>query len=269
MLLPLNNRCFAALPVAIRTAFQPHLVLESLPRGVTLEAITTEPSMYFPISCVLAMTATATDYRGPFLRFGGNGVVAGVRPGSSSQELRSEAQVCMAGYAFRLPSQRIGEYLESPLELEVARVKLLRAVMKRALIGAFCASSHTAAQRIARLLLSSEDEVGLGNPILLGQTQLSQLLFLRRETVTHVLRDWVSAGVIDTARSRIQVCKRAALTADACSCYESSLELDQQEFVAWTDIKWRHSDRPLITSRDDSNRDRLHHALHGVYSGRS
>lgn len=266
MLLPLNNRCFAALPAPVREALEPHLALVALQRGIALEAVATESSLYFPISCILAMTATATEGRGSFLRFGGRGVVVGIRTREDSESVRSEARVCVEGYAFVLPARRLAPYLDASVELEVAHVRLLRAVMKRALMGAHCASSHTAPQRIARLLLSCEGEFEAEGPIPFEQAQLSQWLVLRRETVTHVLRDWASEGLVETARAKIWVRDRVGLIAKACACLEGGRELDRQEFSAWADIKWRVPGTAASSINDEGVPESLRDTLKGVYS---
>lgn len=238
-MITLKNRCFAYLPEHIREALRPHLALREIPKGAPLASIVREPTLFFPITCVLAITATSTDQRGSFLRFGGSGVAIGLQPGKHWQSVHSEAVVCGAGYIFSVPSEIAWSLLKAPAVLEQSHFKLMRAIANRALIAFFCASNHSTAQRLATMLVAAEDEFGRGMPISLSQEELSQYMFVRRETIAVFLAEWSAAGVIETGRSKISIKNRDFLISMACSCCESAASLVEAEFASWADLSWK------------------------------
>jgi CRP-like cAMP-binding protein len=218
-MLPLKNQCFALLPEYIRTALRPHLTLTEVHKGITLASLVREPTLYFPITCVLAITATATDEKGAFLRFASTGVAIGLQPAMSNEPVRSEAVVCGAGYLFFIPSSVVWDLLASPSVLEASYMNLVRAIASRALIQSFCASSHSISQRLATMLLSAEDEFGRGSEISLSQSEIAHWMFVRRESIANFLADWSGRGVIATGRSKIVINDRDWLQVHGCTCY--------------------------------------------------
>ena len=115
----------------------------------------------------------------------------------------------------------------------------MRAITNRALITSFCVLSHPTAQRLATMLLAAEDEYGRGMPISISQEELSQYMFVRRETIAVFLAEWSAAGVIETGRSKIFIKNRDLLISMACSCYESAASLVTAEFASWADLSWK------------------------------
>lgn len=234
-----RNRCFAHLPEHVREASRPHLILKEIPKGVPLTSLVREPTLFFPITCVLAITATSTDERGSFLRFAGSGVAVGLQPGRHWQDVRSEAVVCGAGYILSVPSEIAWGLLSSPVALAESHFKLMRAIANRALIASFCVSNHSVVQRLATMLVAAEAEYGRGMPISLSQEELARHMFVCRETIAVFLAEWSAAGVIETGRSKISIKNRDFLLGNACRCHASAASLVEAEFSSWADLSWK------------------------------
>lgn len=237
-MLPLKNKCFALLPNYIREILQPHLKLREIRKGVPIASLVKEPTLFFPINCVLTITATSTDQRGSFLRFASSGVAIGLHPGDSCEVVRSEAVVCGTGHLLTISSAIVWGLLSSPSVLSLSRSKLTDAIASRALICSFCASRHSIAQRLATILLSAEDEFGRGSEISVTQSEISDLLFVRRESIAHLLADWARCGTILTGRSKIIIQDRGYLLAQSCECYQNSAFQVSREFDAWASLSW-------------------------------
>jgi hypothetical protein len=238
-MLPLKNKCFAAIPVHIREALRPHLKLAEVPKGVTLASLTREPTLYFPITCVLAITATATSQRGSFLRFAGTEVAIGLQRGGGYPPMQSEAVVCGGGHVFSVPSLGAWNFLSSPSVLKESYHDLIHAIASRALICSFCASNHSISQRLFTMLLSAEDEFGVGRQLSLSQAQIASWMFVRRESIANMMAELSGLGMIDTGRSKITIRDRNFLSERACSCYHSAKSQSDLEFSAWESLRWK------------------------------
>jgi CRP-like cAMP-binding protein len=85
---------------------------------------------------------------------------------------------------------------------------------------AACNALHDAESRLARWLLQTQDRVpGSGSSLALTQDFLSQMLGIRRTTVTLVARSLQKAGLIRYTRGKITILDRRGLEEAACECY--------------------------------------------------
>ena len=85
---------------------------------------------------------------------------------------------------------------------------------------AACNALHDAEARLARWLLQTQDRIpGQASSIALTQEFLSQMLGIRRTTVTLVARALQQAGLIRYTRGKIIILDRPGLEEAACECY--------------------------------------------------
>ena len=77
---------------------------------------------------------------------------------------------------------------------------------------------HSVAQRACRRLLMAHDRVG-NTDFVLTQEQLSEMLGVRRQTVTAVATTLQAAEVIAYRRGVITILNRSGLEAASCECY--------------------------------------------------
>jgi CRP-like cAMP-binding protein len=96
----------------------------------------------------------------------------------------------------------------------------IRAMLIQFQLGAACNALHPVEARMARWLLHLRD--GIEEDVLpITQEALSQILGVRRTTVTHVMRDLRASGAIRAERrGRIEI-DRSRLTAVACECHRA------------------------------------------------
>lgn len=236
-----KNKCFSVLPGFIRSLVRKNCSLLELGKGTNLSELATVPTLYFPVNCVVVMTATSAQQRGSFLRFGGSGVVLQVHPGKALPELDLTVTVCGGGYAFAVPADVLWSHLASPHELTTAKLKLLYSITQHALMSARCASSHTTSQRLARILLEVAQEFGSDQSIPLTQEEFARLLSVRRETVTQLFSEWSASHIVETARSRIVLRNRAKLEAQSCACFSIAATLNNDDFALWSEIQWKNA----------------------------
>ena len=88
---------------------------------------------------------------------------------------------------------------------------------------AACNALHASESRLARWLLQTRDRIDT-DVLPLTQEFLSQMLGVRRTTVTLVARQLEKAGVIQNRRGRIVIIDRNGLEDVACECYATIRE---------------------------------------------
>lgn len=86
-----------------------------------------------------------------------------------------------------------------------------------------CNSLHTADQRVTRWLLQTHDRVR-GDAFILTQEAVSQVLGLRRATVSGICSGLFDAGIINYNRGHVTIRDRAALEGRTCECYRRIFE---------------------------------------------
>jgi CRP-like cAMP-binding protein len=84
--------------------------------------------------------------------------------------------------------------------------------------GVACNGVHPIQQRCARWLLESHDRAG-SDEVHLTQEFLSDMLGVRRASVTVAARTLQAAGLIEYGRGQITVIDRAGLEEASCECY--------------------------------------------------
>jgi CRP-like cAMP-binding protein len=83
-----------------------------------------------------------------------------------------------------------------------------------------CNALHAVEARLSRWLLQARDRLD-SNTIKLTHEFLSQMLGVRRTTVTVVANVLQQAGLIRYHRGQIEIVDRPGLEARACECYEA------------------------------------------------
>ncbi len=84
-----------------------------------------------------------------------------------------------------------------------------------------CEHFHSIASRLAKWLLMSQDRAQ-SDRFMMTHEFISLMLGVRRVGVTTTAADFKRRGLIDYHRGEMQVIDRAALKAEACSCYQNN-----------------------------------------------
>jgi len=90
-------------------------------------------------------------------------------------------------------------------------------------VSVACNSLHTADQRVTRWLLQTHDRVQ-GDAFVLTQEALSQVLGLRRATVSGICSGLFDGGIINYHRGHVTIRDRTALEGRTCECYRRIFE---------------------------------------------
>lgn len=106
---------------------------------------------------------------------------------------------------------------------EVVRVSLLVRLHQQALASA-CERFHMIGPRLARWLLMSQDRAR-SDTFHLTQEVIALMLGVRRVGVTVAAGVFQGSGIIKYHRGEVTVLDRAALEAEACSCYAADKQI--------------------------------------------
>jgi CRP-like cAMP-binding protein len=216
-----GNRLLTALPPADLALLKPHLKQVSLEQGaVVVRSGDRREYVYFPhsgaISFMLDMPNGATIATAMIGREGALGALSilGLGPSRSSVT----AVVRVSGIASQISVSRFhAAYMGSSAIRDVVQAHTGAILMQLQHIAA-CNGLHSVEARLARWLLELHDRTE-GNILSVTQGTLSQLLGVRRTTVTQMVAKLSAAGAIRSDRRGLIEIDRVRLEEASCECY--------------------------------------------------
>ncbi|MEP9374784.1 Crp/Fnr family transcriptional regulator [Mesorhizobium sp. KR1-2] len=131
--------------------------------------------------------------------------------------------VQVAGYASWLSIDDLNAAHERFVCVREAMLRYSKSLIVQLMESVACNSLHTAEQRVTRWLLQTHDRMQ-GDEFILTQEAVSQVLGLRRATVSGICSGLLDAGVISYHRGHVTIRDRAALEGHACECYRRVLD---------------------------------------------
>ena len=217
---PLHNRLLAALPRTVYDRILPHVRMNTVTVGNTLQAHRVRiKDVYFPNGGVYSITnemrngglvEVATVGREGML---GVGVFFGDRDGigRTFQQVANGTLPSMAAARFAKETTGAGPFRD--IVSVYAQANLLQIMQCTA-----CNALHNVTQRCCRWLLQTHDRVD-DDIFSLKQEFLAVMLGVHRPTVTVVLRALQRDGLISSRYGRISILERKRLEAASCECY--------------------------------------------------
>jgi CRP-like cAMP-binding protein len=215
-----GNRLLAALPPADFGLLAPYLRKISLEQdAVLLRSGDRIEQVYFPhsgtISFMLDMPNGQTVATAVIGHEGAVGMLSVLEPSRSPVT----AVVRVTGIASRISALRFHTAFSQSGAIRHAVQTHARALLMQFQHVAACNALHSVEARMARWLLHMHDRID-GDVLPLTQEALSQLLGVRRTTVTHVVRKLRVSGAIRSDRRGLIEIDRPRLEEAACECYE-------------------------------------------------
>jgi len=214
-----RNRLLAALSPTDFSLLAPNLKDISLTQGDVLqEAGEAIKHVYFPqfgmISLLTVMQNGSAVETATVGREGAAGAMSGL--GSRIAPHRSVSQI--EGIASRIAAARFEAAVNGSASIKDLIVRYSDGLMMMIHQSAGCNALHTLETRLCRWLLQTRDRND-SNRLSLTQEFLSQMLGVRRTTLTLIARDLQAAGLIRYRRGNIEIMDRNGLEAKACECY--------------------------------------------------
>jgi CRP-like cAMP-binding protein len=215
----IGNRLLAALPLADFHLLAPHLRKVALEPGTAVMR-SGDPieHIYFPLSGMIAFIMEMQNGQTVATAIIGNEGATGIVSALGASRAPTTAIVRVAGTALQIAPARF----QAALGRSGALGNVVRALTQTLLAQfqhvAACNALHSVEARTARWLLHIHDR-SEGDSLALTQETLSELLGVRRTTVTHVVQKLRSAGAIRSNRRGLIEIDRPLLEASACECY--------------------------------------------------
>ncbi len=215
-----GNRLVDSLPLAERDALMARAQFVQLRSGQILgDAGQPMTHAYFPRNGMFSLVTVVAD--GSMVEastIGSEGmlglqIVLGV---DSSANLRAMCQIMSD--AISVPADDLRRVAANGSTLQGLLLRYAHALLAQAAQAVLCNRRHPAEQRCAKWLLLSHDRVG-ADDFHLTQEFLSQMLGVRRASVTMVANDLRKRGLIAYRRGAIRILDRAGLEAASCVCY--------------------------------------------------
>ncbi len=215
-----GNRLLAALPPADIDLLAPHLRKVSLERDAVLVR-SGDPieQIYFPRSGLIAFIMDMPNGQTVATAVVGNDGAAGILSALGPLHSPMTAVVRVAGTALQISPARFHAALSRSSALRNTVQTLTRTLLAQFQHVAACNALHSVEARLARWLLQIHDSVD-GDFLPLTQEALSELLGVRRTTVTHAVHKLRTSRAIRSNRRGLIEIDRPRLEAVACECYE-------------------------------------------------
>lgn len=213
-----RNRILAALPEEERQELLAGIQLSKLPlRKVLIElnepidrVCFVEHGIVSIVSVFANGTAVETATIGP------EGMV-GLPLYFGVDQMSAQGFVQVTGEGWIVPKDQFLRVLAKSAALRTLLGRFTQALMTQLAQSSGCNRRHSIEERCARWLLMTADRAG--DSFDLTQQFLSQMLGVRRASVTVAAGVLQKAGLIEYSRGRIRVVDRARLEEASCECY--------------------------------------------------
>lgn len=176
--------------------------------------------VYFPADCVVSLVKTMRDGNSIEIATIGNEGVTAVAAALRSPTPLGRIFVQVPGRAYKLRAAAFADYLASSAEARAWLDRYARVLIAQIVQSAACNQLHSAAERCARWLLTMRDRRG-SNAFALTHELISQMLGVRRATVTEIAQRLKDRGAISYRRGAVEIADETALLAASCECYEA------------------------------------------------
>ena len=216
----IGNRLLAVLPPADFDLLAPYLRKVSLERDAVLVRSGDQiEQIYFPRSGTIAFMLDMPNGQTVATAVIGNEGAVGILTALGPSRSPMTAVVRVPGTALQISPARFHAALRHSGAIRHAVQIYTRALLAQFQHVAACNALHSVEARMARWLLHIRDRAD-SDFLPLTQEALSELLGVRRTTVTHVVRKLrMSRAIRSNQRGVIEI-DRPRLEAAACECYE-------------------------------------------------
>jgi CRP-like cAMP-binding protein len=214
-----RNLLLKALPEKDLSLLTPHLKEISLVQGVVLQEQGDRiDQVYFPYDGIVSLLAVMQQGNAIETATIGHEGTVGSLSGLGSRRSHTRAVVQVAGYSARIPAERFREAADESHEIRNLVVRYGEMLLIQVQQTAACNALHAVEARLSRWLLQARDRLD-SNTIGLTHEFLSQMIGVRRTTVTVIASMLQEAGFIRYHRGQIEIVDRPGLEGRACECY--------------------------------------------------
>ena len=177
-------------------------------------------NVYFPLTAVASFLTLMDDGSGVEIATVGNEGMVGAPLflGTNSLSERDLAQIQVPGEVLRCDAAVFREEAANGKAFRGAVQRYVQAYLRQVSQQVACNGLHNIEERCSRWILLTHDRVG-EQEFPLTQEFLSQMLGVRRASVTVAVGSLQQAGFIRFDRGRVRILDRSGLEQASCECY--------------------------------------------------
>ncbi|MGM4893106.1 Crp/Fnr family transcriptional regulator [Tardiphaga sp. 839_C3_N1_4] len=221
---PLDNKLLASLPrLDFDALIQRSAVIELSQGTIVCEAGDEASEILFPISGMISLVVVMKSGKAIETATVGKEGVVSAMAGLGIYVSQVRAVVQISGSALRVHAAPFRKLVAASPSIGDLCIRYNETLLAQARITTACNALHAVEARFCRWLLQTGDRAG-PEKITLTQEFLSEILGVRRTSVTDVARRISEAGIITYSRGVITVLDRKRLKELSCECYETMRE---------------------------------------------
>ncbi len=215
------NRLLASLSRMDASRLTSALIVDSYEQGrVLAEPGDETEQIYFPHTGMISLLAVMQDGKAVETATVGSEGVVGAMAGLGLHIALTRAVVQTPLIASRIAAAQFRKLVQGSDALRNLVMRANEMLLGQVQMTAACNALHPIQARLARWILQTRDRVD-DNIIPLTQELLSEMLGVRRSSVSEVASMLQTAGLIRYSRGSIEIVDRRALEGAACECYET------------------------------------------------
>jgi CRP-like cAMP-binding protein len=216
---PRDNWLLAALADAQRDRLVPGLELVDLPLAkVLIPPGGNTTHVYFPTTAIVSLLYVMEDGASAEIAVVGNEGLVGISLFMGGQSTSSSAVVQAAGQAWRLQADLLMDEFNRGGPVLQLLLRYTQALITQMAQTSACNRHHAVDQQFCRWLLLTLDRLHASD-IVMTQELLSNILGVRRASVTEAAGNLQRDGLIRYERGLITVLDRPGLERRSCECY--------------------------------------------------
>lgn len=213
------NLLLRAIPAEEYQRLAPHLTAVSLPvKTVIYQPLDLIETVYFPETALFSLIVTSESGATTETTIVGHTGMVGLPTFLGSGRTKNQILIQAEGSALKLPADILRYEFARGKELQRILLLYAEARLNQVYQQVFCNAQHTVPERLAHWLLSVQDLLA-SNELPLTQEFISQMLGVRRASVTVALGALQQTGIIRSRRANITILDREALENLSCECY--------------------------------------------------
>jgi CRP-like cAMP-binding protein len=249
----IQSALLRALPARFLAALAPRfsrVLLE--PKDVVYDNGVPIEHVYFPEGGLISIVGTTRDGSAVEVATIGKEGMVGLPVFLGVSQTAGHAFSQVAGPALRMKSNTFRKIARKDGPLRELMERYTQTLFTLIAQSAACNRLHVNEERFARWLLLCHDRIG-SDQFPLTQQFISQMLGVRRATVSSVASTLQREGLIRYARGTITICDRNALEAAACECY-SIIRAEYDSLFRSARAAPRRSPIALLTTREGKSK---------------
>ena len=225
-----QNRILARVPLSDYARMAEHLKPVDWVSGqVVYEPGDAMDFVYFPTSCTASLVSNTQDGDSSELAMIGRDGMVGVSLALGSMSMNQRVMVQCSGQAYRMPTPVFVEELTrctALQQLALCYVQVLITQMSQSIV---CIGHHSVIERLCYWLLTNQDALD-SDQLRVTHEMISNMLGVRRESVTQALGKLQSAGHVASGRGKIAILDRDGLASGVCECFSLVSETTRRLF---------------------------------------